>query len=78
MNNPINRFDDNGNWSMPNWLKVVVGATVIAGLAIATVVTGGAVAAVCGAALSGAIVGGASGATMGLSQVGYPTAYKEQ
>ena len=65
MNNPVNRFDVNGNWSMPNWLKVTVGAVAIAGLAAATVCTGGAAAAICGAALSGAIAGGASGAVMG-------------
>ena len=65
MNNPVNRFDVNGNWSMPNWLKVTVGAVAIAGLAVATVCTGGAAAVICGAALSGAITGGASGAVMG-------------
>ena len=36
MNNPVNRFDVNGNLSMPNWLKVTVGAVAIAGLAVAT------------------------------------------
>ncbi len=65
LNNPVNRFDVDGNWSMPNWLKVTVGAVAIAGLAVATVCTGGAAAVVCGAALSGAIAGGASGAVMG-------------
>ena len=65
LNNPVNRFDVNGNWSMPNWLKVTVGAVAIAGLAVATVCTGGAAAVICGAALSGAIAGGASGAVMG-------------
>ena len=65
LNNPVNRFDVDGNWSMPNWLKVTVGAVAIAGLAVATVCTGGAAAVICGAALSGAIAGGASGAVMG-------------
>ena len=65
MNNPVNRCDVNGNWSMPNWLKVMVGVVAITGLAVATVCTGGAAAVVCGAALSGAIAGGASGAVMG-------------
>ena len=64
-NNPINRFDDTGNWSLPNWAKVTIGAVAIAGLAVATVCTGGAAAVICGAALSGAIAGGASGAVMG-------------
>ena len=65
MNNPVNRFDVNGNWSLPNWAKVTIGAVAIAGLAVATVCTGGAAAVICGAALSGAIAGGASGAVMG-------------
>ena len=65
MNNPLNRYDNNGNWSMPNWLKIAVGAVAIAGLAVATVCTGGAAAVVCGAALSGAVVGGTSGAIVG-------------
>ena len=65
MNDPVNRFDVDGNWSLPNWAKVVVGAVAIAGLAVATVCTGGAAAVICGAALSGAIAGGASGAVMG-------------
>lgn len=42
MNNTVNRFDVNGNFSVPNWLKVTVGAVAIAGLAVATVCTGGA------------------------------------
>ena len=65
LNNPVNRFDVDGNWSMPNWLKVTVGVVAIACLAVATVCTGGAAAVVCGAAFSGAIAGGASGAVMG-------------
>ena len=65
LNNPINCSDDSGNWSMPNWLKVTVGVAAIAGLAVATVCTGGAAAVICGAALSGAIAGGASGAVIG-------------
>ena len=65
INNPVNRFDDDGNTSMPNWLKVTIGATAIAGLAVATALTGGAAAVICGAALSGAIAGGASSAIIG-------------
>ena len=65
LNNPVNRFDVDGNWSLPNWLKVTVGAVAIVGLAVATVCTGGAAAVICGAALSGAIAGGASGAVIG-------------
>jgi RHS repeat-associated protein len=65
LNNPVNRFDDSGNISLPNWAKVTIGAVAIAGLAVATVATGGAAAVICGAALSGAIAGGASGAALG-------------
>ena len=64
-NNPVNRFDTCGTWSMPNWLKITIGVAAIAGLAIATACTGGAAAVVFGAALSGAISGGVSGAVMG-------------
>lgn len=65
LNDPVNRFDVNGNWSMPNWAKVTIGAVAIAGLAAATICTGGTVAVICGAALSGAIAGGTSGAVIG-------------
>ena len=65
LNNPVNRTDVNGNWSLPNWAKVAIGAVAIAGLAVATVCTGGAAAVICGAALSVAIAGGASGAVIG-------------
>jgi len=65
LNNPVNRTDEGGNLSLPNWAKVAIGAVAIAGLAAATVCTGGAAAVICGAALSGAIAGGASGAIVG-------------
>lgn len=54
-----------GNWSLPNLAKMAIGTVAIAGLAVATVCTGGAAAVICGAALSGAIAGGASGAVIG-------------
>lgn len=65
LNNPVNRYDEHGNSSLPNWAKVAIGAVVIIGLAVATVATRGAAAVVCGAALSGAIAGGATGAVSG-------------
>ncbi len=65
MNNPINYFDTSGNWSLPNWAKVAIGATVIVGLAVATVCTCGTASVICGAALSGAISGGITGAVVG-------------
>ena len=70
LNNPVNRFDLDGNWSLPNWAKVAIGAVAIAGLAVATVCTAGTAAVVCGAALSGAVAGGASGAVIGAVEGG--------
>ena len=65
LNNPINRSDDSGNISLPNWAKIAIGTTIIVGLAVASVFTCGTAAAICGAALYGAVIGGASGAVIG-------------
>ena len=46
LNDPINRFDDNGDWSIPNWAKVSIGAVALAGAIALTVATGGGAAAV--------------------------------
>jgi len=80
-NNPINRTDDGGNFSIPNWAKVAIGIGVIAVAAAVTVATGGAatgtlIAAVhcfAAGATQGAIIGAASGAAMGAvtSAIGY-------
>ena len=64
-NDPVNCHDESGNFSLPNWAKVAIGAVVIAGLAIATVATAGSAAVVCGTALSGAVAGATSGAVVG-------------
>ena len=45
--------------------KIAVGGLVIAGLGMATVLTGGTAAVIAGAALSGALVGGGTGAVIG-------------
>ena len=65
INNPIDRFDVNGNWSLPNWAKVAIGVVAVVGLAVATACTAGTAAVMCGAALSGAVTGGTSGAIIG-------------
>ena len=65
LNNPVNRTDAEGNWSLPNWAKVAIGAVAIAGLAVVTACTGGAVGVIAGAALTSAISGGISGAVLG-------------
>ena len=55
--------DENGDW--PSWASAVAGVAVIAGLAVATAMTGGAVGVICGAALTGAVAGGGIGAGIG-------------
>ena len=62
LNNPVNYYDPDGNWSMPNWLKWVIGGVVIVGLGIATAFTGGAAGVILGAAFYGALTGAVSGA----------------
>ena len=61
LNNPVNRFDVNGNWSMPNWAKVTLGAVATVGAVTITVATGGAAApvliGVAASTLGGAAVG---------------------
>ena len=65
LNDPINRIDADGNWSLPNWAKVAIGAAVIIGLGVATAFTGGAAGVIVGAAFTGAITSGVSGAAIG-------------
>ncbi|MBR2327549.1 MAG: DNRLRE domain-containing protein [Clostridia bacterium] len=70
MNNPVNRFDTNGNWSMPNWLKVTIGAVATVAAVAITVATGGAVAplliGVAASTLSGAVTGYITGGVQGM------------
>ena len=76
LNNPVNRSDSIGNFSLPNWAKIAIGVAVIAVAAAVTVATAGAagpvVAAVhCAAAgafhgaVAGAVKGAVSGAVTG-------------
>ena len=65
MNNPVNRFDVNGNWSLPNWAKIAIGAAAIAAGVIATAATGGAAAPVLVASLKIAATSAAIGAVSG-------------
>ena len=66
-NNPVNRFDKNGNWSLPNWVKnvaaaaaiVVVSVVVAAAVVAAAPAVAGAVAATAGAYGASAAVAGA-------------------
>ena len=41
-NDPVNRADDCGNWSLPNWAKVAIGVVATAAAVAVTVATGGA------------------------------------
>ena len=70
LNNPVNRFDESGNWSLPNWAKVAIGAaTTVAAVAI-TVATGGAAApiliGVATSTLSSAAIGYITGGVQGM------------
>ena len=62
-NNPIMYVDPNGN--LPQWVMWLIGGAIIAGLAIATVATGGAAGGVAGFVLAGALKGAAVGAVSG-------------
>ncbi len=62
LNNPINYYDPDGHWAMPNWLKWLIGGVVIVGLGIATALTRGAAGVILGAAFYGAVTGAVSGA----------------
>ena len=65
MNDPVNRRDEEGSWSLPNWAKVAIGAALIVGAAVvATVATGGVACFAYGAAI-GAAKGAVSGAIGG-------------
>ena len=69
--NPVSNVDPFG--LSPDWeniIKVGVGVAVIAGLAVATAVTGGAAAVIAGTALAGAVVGGTVGAASGYKKEG--------
>ena len=69
LNNPLNRSDEDGNLSIPNWAKVAIGVVAIAVGVIATAATGGAAAPVLVASLkiatASAAIGAISGAGMG-------------
>ena len=62
LNNPINYYDPDGHWAIPNWLKWVIGGVVIVGLGIAAALTGAAAGVILGAAFYGAVTGAVSGA----------------
>jgi len=71
-NNPVNRTDDEGNLSIPNWAKIAIGVVAIGIGVIATVATGDAavpalIAGVKTTLVIGAISAGTSAATTALS-----------
>ena len=65
VNNPVNRFDDSGNLSLPNGIKVGIGALAIFVGIAATAATGGAVGVVVAASLKMAVTSAAIGAAGG-------------
>jgi len=65
LNNPINRTDNGGDWSLPNWSKIAIGVGAIAIGVIATVATGGAAAPVLLASIKIAVTSAAVGAVLG-------------
>ncbi len=58
-NEPLNRYDAEGAWSLPNWAKLAIGAAAIAIGVVATVATGGAAAPALIAGVKTALVVGA-------------------
>ena len=72
-NDPINRFDSEGCWSLPNWAKAAIGVVATVAAVAVTVATGGAALPViagvavstAGGAIGGYITGGKQGAIDG-------------
>ena len=62
LNDPINRTDSSGNWSLPNWAKVAIGAVATVAAVAVTVATGGAAAPVLIGVASSTIGGAATSA----------------
>jgi len=68
MNNPVNRTDDGGMWSLPNWAKMAIGTAVIVAAAALTIATAGAttpLACFAAGALQGSVIGATVGAVSG-------------
>ena len=61
-NSPINRFDAEGNWSLPNWAKAAIGVVATVAAVAVTVATGG-------AALP--VIAGVAGNTIVSAAIGY-------
>ena len=62
MNSPVNRFDADGNWSLPNWAKVAIGAVATVAAVAVTVATGGVAAPVLLGVAASTVGGAATGA----------------
>ena len=77
MNNPMNRTDPDGTWSLPNWAKVAIGVAVIAVSAVATVATAGAASGTLVAAVHCAAAGALQGAVVQGTIAPYPSRYQE-
>ena len=75
LNNPVNRTDAQGEWSIPNWAKIAIGAVALAGAVALTVATGGGAAAV--AIGVAKIAGSVALSTATSAGIGYITNGKE-
>ncbi|MDE6047747.1 MAG: hypothetical protein K2F56_03865, partial [Anaeroplasmataceae bacterium] len=64
-NNPINYVDPDGH--MPWWAALLIGGSIIVGLAVASVFTAGTVGAIVSGALAGSIINGALGFASGIT-----------
>ena len=69
LNDPINRTDEDGAWSLPNWAKVAIGTALVVAAAAVSVATAGAAAGPAIVAVhcfaTGAAIGAAKGAISG-------------
>ena len=63
LNNPVNRTDAQGEWSIPNWAKIAIGAVATVAAVAVTVATGGAAAPVL-LSVAASTVGGAATAAI--------------
>ena len=62
LNNPVNAFDEDGNLSLPNWAKVIIGVAATAAAVALTVATGGALAPVIATVVVSTGIGAVKGA----------------
>ncbi|MDO4378455.1 MAG: hypothetical protein Q4C64_04795, partial [Erysipelotrichia bacterium] len=70
LNNPVNNSDTDGNFTVPNWAKIVIGVAAIAVGATIVAMTGGAITVAIGAALTGLKAATISGTISAITTIG--------